>query len=85
MVTLIHTLSHFPTLFCTLWSPTAALAASIRTAGVSKSHLLSIYAHVTSHCSGAYTSTTSGIDLVSIHIWGNHSRTMRTLRVMITT
>ena len=32
-----------------------------------------------------YTSTTSGIDLVSIHISGNHSLTICPLRVMITT
>jgi hypothetical protein len=41
MVTLIHTLLHFVTLICTISSPTAALAASIRIQGVSKSHLLS--------------------------------------------
>jgi hypothetical protein len=46
MVTLIHTLLHFVTLICTISSPTAALAASIRIQGVSKSHLLSIYTHI---------------------------------------
>ena len=45
MVTQFHTLLHFVTLFCTISSPTAALAASIRMMGYSKSHLLSIYAH----------------------------------------
>jgi hypothetical protein len=43
MVTLIHTLLHFVTLFCTILSPTAALAASIRIQGVSKSHKDVIY------------------------------------------
>jgi hypothetical protein len=38
MVTLIHTLLHFVTLICTILPPTAALAASIRIQGVSKSH-----------------------------------------------
>ena len=52
MVTLIHTLSHFPTLFCTISSPTAALAASIRKMGVSKSHLLSHF-----HCIRTHTQT----------------------------
>ena len=62
MVTLFHTLLHFVTLNHTILSPTAALAASIRIAGVSKSHLLSenpafthIFTHSASHCSGAYT------------------------------
>ena len=44
MVTQFHTLLHFVTLNHTISSPTAALAASIRIMGVSKSHLLSIYA-----------------------------------------
>jgi len=44
MVTQFHTLLHFVTLFPMILSPTAALAASIRKVGVSKSHLLSIYA-----------------------------------------
>jgi hypothetical protein len=44
MVTQFHTLLHFVTLNHTISSPTAALAASIRIQGVSKSHLLSIYA-----------------------------------------
>jgi hypothetical protein len=43
MVTLIHTLLHFVTLICTISSPTAALAASIRKMGVSKSHKDVIY------------------------------------------
>ena len=43
MVTLIHTLSHFTTRFCTLLSPTASAAASIRIQGVSKSHKSVIY------------------------------------------
>ena len=55
MVTQFHTLLHFGTLFTTDQSPTACVAASTRIQGVSKSHLLSIYAHVKSHCSGAYT------------------------------
>jgi hypothetical protein len=91
MVTLIHTLLHFVTLICTILPPTAALAASIRKMGVSKSHLLSVfstYMRITQSIAAGpihYTNTVSGIDLVSIHIWGNHSRTMRVLRVMITT
>ena len=91
MVTLFHTLLHFVTLNHTHLSPTACAAASTSKPGVSKSHLLSIF-----HCVHTYTqtftagpihysSTISGIDLVSIHICGNHSRTMRLLRVMITT
>jgi hypothetical protein len=40
LFTLIHTLLHFVTRFCTLLSPTASAAASIRKIGVSKSHLL---------------------------------------------
>jgi len=61
MVTQFHTLLHFVTLFPMILSPTAALAASIRKVGVSKSHLLSIYCafshiftHNAGHCSGAY-------------------------------
>jgi hypothetical protein len=46
MVTQFHTLLHFVTLNHTIWSPTAALAASIRKQGVSKSHLLSIFTHI---------------------------------------
>ena len=46
MVTQFHTLLHFVTLICTILSPTACVAASIRIQGVSKSHLLSIYAHI---------------------------------------
>ena len=53
MVTQFHTLLHFVTLFPLILSPSACVAASIRIQGDSKSHLLSIYAHVTSHCSGA--------------------------------
>jgi hypothetical protein len=45
MVTQFHTLLHFVTLFPMILSPTAALAASIRIQGVSKSHLLCIYAY----------------------------------------
>ena len=91
MVTLIHTLLHFVTLICTILPPTASAAASIRKPGVSKSHLLSIFhcirTHTQSPAAGPihYTNTVSGIDLVSIHICGNHSRTIRLLRVMITT
>jgi hypothetical protein len=91
MVTQFHTLLHFVTLSHTHLSPTACVAASIRIMGVSKSHLLSETQHNTRICvtftAGPihYTNTVSGIDLVSIHIWGNHSRTMRVLRVMITT
>jgi len=44
MVTQFHTLLHFVTLFPMILSPTASVAASIRIRGVSKSHLLSIYA-----------------------------------------
>jgi len=44
MVTQFHTLLHFVTLFSTIWSPTACVAASTSIQGVSKSHLLSIYA-----------------------------------------
>ena len=54
MVTQFHTLLHFVTLFSLILSPTTCLAASTSKPGVSKSHLLSIYAYVTSHCSGAY-------------------------------
>jgi len=43
MVTQFHTLLHFVTLFCTISSLSASVAASIRIQGVSKSHLLSIY------------------------------------------
>ena len=92
MVTQFHTLLHFVTLNHTHLSPTACVAASIRIQGVSKSHLLSETQHFplrthiyTNLYSGAYTRTTSGIDLVSIHICGNHSRTIFLLRVMITT
>jgi hypothetical protein len=91
MVTQFHTLLHFVTLNHTYLSPTACVAASIRIMGVSKSHLLSIFhcirTHTQSPAAGPihYTNTVSGIDLVSIHIWGNHSRTIRLLRVMITT
>ena len=45
MVTQFHTLLHFVTLFPMILSPTAALAASTSIQGVSKSHLLSIYAY----------------------------------------
>jgi len=38
MVTQFHTLLHFGTLFTTDQSPTASVAASIRTQGLSKSH-----------------------------------------------
>ena len=69
MVTLIHTLLHFVTLFCTISSPTACAAASTRKPGVSKSHLLSVfstYTHIdaynTSHCSGAYEDLCSAGD-----------------------
>lgn len=59
MVTQFHTLLHFVTLIHTHLSPTAALAASIRIMGVSKSHLLSIYAHIRTLCNpqqrGLYT------------------------------
>ena len=40
MVTQFHTLSHNTTLFCTLFTLSASVAASIRKLGVSKSHLL---------------------------------------------
>jgi len=43
MVTQFHTLSHFVALSTTDLSPTAALAASIRIQGVSKSHKSVIY------------------------------------------
>jgi hypothetical protein len=43
MVTLIHTLLHFVTLFPPILSPTACVAASTRKMGVSKSHLLSVF------------------------------------------
>ena len=46
MVTQFHTLLHFVTLNHTIFIPTAALAASIRIAGVSKSHLLSDFTHI---------------------------------------
>ena len=49
MVTLFHTLLHFVTLNHTILSPTAALAASIRIQGVSKSHLLSIFHCIRTH------------------------------------
>jgi len=47
MVTLFHTLLHFGTLFTTVQSPTASVAASIRTQGLSKSHFpaLTDYLH----------------------------------------
>ena len=61
MVTQFHTLLHFVTLFTTISSLSASEAASTSMVGVSKSHLLSIYAckrmymHTcTNHCSGAY-------------------------------
>jgi hypothetical protein len=44
MVTQFHTLLHFVTLFPMILSLSASVAASIRIMGVSKSHLLSIYA-----------------------------------------
>ena len=44
MVTQFHTLLHFVTLNHTISSLSASVAASIRKMGVSKSHLLSIYA-----------------------------------------
>jgi hypothetical protein len=59
MVTQFHTLLHFVTLFPMILSPTASVAASIRIAGVSKSHLLSIYAYKRIHTNpvqrGLYT------------------------------
>ena len=55
MVTQFHTLLHFVTLFSLISSLSASVAASTSIQGVSKSHLLSIYVYVTSHCSGAYT------------------------------
>ena len=45
MVTLIHTLLHFVTLFCTHLVPTASAAASIRIQGVSKSHYSALTGH----------------------------------------
>jgi hypothetical protein len=45
MVTQFHTLLHFVTLFPLILSPTASAAASTSKMGVSKSHLLSIYAY----------------------------------------
>jgi len=62
MVTQFHTLLHFVTLFPVILSPTTCVAASTRNAGVSKSHLLSINAYVTSHCSGAYEDLCSAGD-----------------------
>jgi len=47
MVTQFHTLSHNTTLFCTLFHPSASVAASIRIQGVSKSHLLYSLSHYT--------------------------------------
>jgi len=44
MVTLFHTLLHFVTLNHTIFHLSACAAASTRIQGVSKSHLLSIYA-----------------------------------------
>ena len=49
MVTQFHTLLHFVTLICTISSPTACVAASIRIQGVSKSHLLSIFHCIRTH------------------------------------
>ena len=91
MVTHFHTLLHFVTLFTTILSPFTCVAASTSIPGVSKSHLLSIFhcvhTHTQTFTAGPihYSSTISGIDLVSIHIRGNHSRTICLLRVMITT
>ena len=55
MVTQFHTLLHSVTLFPLILSPSACVAASTSIQGVSKSHLLSIYVYVASHCSGACT------------------------------
>ena len=52
MVTQFHTLLHFHTLFHTILSPSACVAASTSIQGVSKSHLLSIFTHIHTH---AYT------------------------------
>ena len=54
MVTQFHTLLHFVTQNHTILSPFTCVAASTRNPGVSKSHLLSIYAYVTNLYSGAY-------------------------------
>ena len=54
MVTQFHTLLHFLLLFPPVLILSASVAASTRIQGVSKSHLLSIYAYVTIPCSGAY-------------------------------
>jgi hypothetical protein len=45
MVTQFHTLLHFVTQNHTILPLTASAAASTRTVGVSKSHLLSIYVY----------------------------------------
>ena len=61
MVTQFHTFSHFVALSTTVFEFPPGLQTSTSIQGVSKSHLLSVfstythvYAHVTSHCSGAY-------------------------------
>jgi hypothetical protein len=64
MVTLFHTLLHFVTLFCTILSPTAALAASTSIQANSKSHFSAFtvqlctqthkFAYRVIPCSGAY-------------------------------
>jgi hypothetical protein len=89
--TLYCTLSHFPTPICLghlRCRPLYALRGSVNHTYWAFS---TVYAH--SHkplqrglrTIRVYTNTVSGIDLVSIHICGNHSRTIRLLRVMITT
>jgi len=59
MVTQFHTLLHFGTLFTTVQSPTASVAASIRTQGLSKSHfpalterVYAVYTHIRSIAAG---------------------------------
>ena len=59
MVTQFHTLLHFGTLFTTVQSPTASVAASIRKVGLSKSHfpaltdyVYTVYTHIRSPAAG---------------------------------
>ena len=94
MVTQFHTLLHFLLLFPPVLILSASVAASTRNPEVSKSHLLSHFTHIhtlmritQAIAAGPihYARTTAGIPLVSIHMFGNHARTMRVLRVMITT
>jgi hypothetical protein len=89
--TLYCTLSHFPTPFCLghqRLRPLYALRGSVNHTYWAFS---TVYAHIHNPLQRGlrtitvYTNTVSGIDLVSIHICGNHSRTIRLLRVMITT